>query len=76
LRRARSKTTRAPHGKFKDKPDIVIVVDWEPGQPPPTPGTTGIKFIVLEHCFAHDFHLAERRVEKAERICTLHAPTL
>jgi hypothetical protein len=39
-------------GKFKDKPDIVIVVGWEPGQPPPTPGTPGIKFIVFEHCCA------------------------
>ena len=59
------------HRGFPDKPDIVVIKNWQRGAPPPTnakrtPGYTGpvITFLITEHKLANDFYLREGCNEK------------
>jgi hypothetical protein len=63
---------RAPGGRgYPDKPDMVLVIGWDKGTPPPQPGTPGVKLMFLEHCFAHDFYYKERRSVKRAKYARL-----
>ena len=56
---------------FPDQPDIVLVIGWDKGAPPPQPDAPGVKLMVLEHCFAHDFFLSAKRNAKRNKYVTL-----
>jgi hypothetical protein len=45
---------------FPDKVDMVLIVGWDKDAPPPTPGTPGVKIVLVEVSGSHDHHLPER----------------
>ena len=56
---------------FPDKPDIVIIKNWQVGQPPPTnakrtPGYAGpvVTFVIVEHKMTNDWYLQDACNEK------------
>jgi hypothetical protein len=56
---------------FPDKVDMVLIIGWDKGAPPPTPGTPGIKIVLVEVSGSHDHYLPDRVNMKRSKYATL-----
>jgi hypothetical protein len=60
--------------KINDAIDMVLVLGWKPGTPPPTAADKGrIKLLLVEHSSTQDLCTRDRRTEKRQRYVMLVA---